>query len=220
MSGNTIGMAEALKAARKTKNVTQKVEALQALPEATKQHLHGVFQLAYNPHISWLLPPGTPPYRPLDPDTDSEGRLISELKNFSYFIANDGKPVQPDAQQMRREQLFIRILESVEPEDAELVIQMKDREIKGVSKNVVAKAFPELGLQTLAKGGIDVANKQLMFHSNNYFNEQQIKEDEGSSKKQLKRTRLRKTKNRIDRALKNRDWDQLEELEGYNINVK
>ena len=65
-----------------------------------------------------------------------------------------------------------------------------------------------------------MANKQLMFHSNNYFNEQQIKEDEGSSKKQLKRTRLRKTKNRIDRALKNRDWDQLEELEGYNINVK
>ena len=65
-----------------------------------------------------------------------------------------------------------------------------------------------------------MANKQLMFHSNNYFDEQQIKEDEGSSKKQLKRTRLRKTKNRIDRALKNRDWDQLEELEGYNINVK
>ena len=65
-----------------------------------------------------------------------------------------------------------------------------------------------------------MANKQLMFHSNNYFDEQQIKEDEGTSKKQLKRTRLRKTKNRIDRALKNRDWDQLEELEGYNINVK
>ena len=46
MSGNTIGMAEALKEARKTKNVTQKVEALQALPEDTQQHLHGVFQLA------------------------------------------------------------------------------------------------------------------------------------------------------------------------------
>ena len=65
-----------------------------------------------------------------------------------------------------------------------------------------------------------MANKQLMFHSNNYFYEQQIQEEEGSTKKQLKRTRLRKTKNRIDRALKNRDWDQLEELEGYNINVK
>ena len=146
MSGNTLGMAEALTEARKTKNVTQKVEALQALPEATKQHLHGVFMLTYNPKISWLLPPGTPPYKPLDPDLDQEGRLIQELKNFSYFIANEGKPVQPDAKQLRREQLFIRILESIEPDDAALVIQMKDREIKGVSKNVVKKAFPELGL--------------------------------------------------------------------------
>lgn len=65
-----------------------------------------------------------------------------------------------------------------------------------------------------------MANKQLMFHSNNYFDEQQIQEEEGSSKKHMKRARLRKTKNQIDRALKNRDWDQLEELEGYNINVK
>ena len=146
MSGNTLGMAEALTEARKTKNVTQKVEALQALPEETKQHLHGVFMLTYNPKISWLLPPGTPPYKPLDPDLDQEGRLIQELKNFSYFIANEGKPVQADAKQLRREQLFVRILESIEPEDAELVIQMKDREIKGVSKNVVSKAFPELGL--------------------------------------------------------------------------
>ena len=146
MSGNTLGMAEALTAARKTKNVTQKVEALQALPQTTKTHLHGVFMLTYNPKISWLLPPGIPPYKPLDPDLDQEGRLINELKNFSYFIANEGKPVQPQAKQLRREQLFVRILESIEPEDAELVIQMKDREIKGVSKNVVKKAFPELGL--------------------------------------------------------------------------
>jgi len=146
MSGNTVGMAEALTTARKTKNVTQKIEALQALSEETKAQLHSVFQLTYNSHISWLLPPGTPPYRPLDPDLDQEGRLIAELKNFSYFIANDGKPVQPDAKQMRREQLFIRILESIEPEDAELVIQMKEREIRGVSKNVVQKAFPELGI--------------------------------------------------------------------------
>ena len=62
--------------------------------------------------------------------------------------------------------------------------------------------------------------RQLMFHSNNYFDEQTIKEDEGASKKQIKRTRLRKTRNRIDKALKSRDWDQLEELEGYNVNVK
>lgn len=147
MSGNTIGMAEALTAARKTKNVTLKVEALQALSQTTKDQLAGIFQLAYNPHISWLLPPGTPPYRPLDEDTDSEGRLPNELKNFSYFIANDGKPVQPNAKQINREKLFVQILESIEPADAELVIQMKERNIKGVSKAVVQKAFPDLGIE-------------------------------------------------------------------------
>jgi len=61
--------------------------------------------------------------------------------------------------------------------------------------------------------------KQLMFHNNNYF-EEQSNQDEGASKQQIKRTRLRKTRNRIDRALKSHDWAQLEELEGYNVNVK
>ena len=142
----TLGLAEALTATRKTKNVTQKVEALRAIPNETKQHLFGVFQLAYNPHISWLLPPGVPPYKPLDENTDQQGRMIGELGKFSYFIAKDGRPVQPQVQGTRREQLFIAILESIAPEDAELLLQVKDREIKGVSKNVVQKAFPELGL--------------------------------------------------------------------------
>jgi len=142
----TLGLAEALTAARKTKNVTKKVEALQAIPSETRNHLMGVFQLAYNRQISWLLPPGTPPYTPLDENTDQQGRMIGEMSKFSYFIARNGAPVQAQVQQMRREQLFVSILESVDPSDAELIIQMKDREIKGVSKNVVQKAFPELGL--------------------------------------------------------------------------
>ena len=92
------------------------------------------------------MPPGTPPYTPLDEDTDQQGRMIGEMSKFSYFIARNGAPVQAQVQQMRREQLFVSILESVDPSDAELIIQMKDREIKGVSKKVVQKAFPELGL--------------------------------------------------------------------------
>ena len=142
----TLGLAEALTAARKTKNVTQKVEALRAIPIETKQHLFGVFQLAYNQHITWLLPPGIPPYTALEESTDQQGRMINELGKFSYFIAKDGRPVQPQVQPTRREQLFIAVLESIAPEDAELLLQIKDRAIKGVSKNVVQKAFPELGL--------------------------------------------------------------------------
>ena len=83
----TLGLAEALKGARETKNVTLKVEALQKIPEETKQQLFGIFQLAYNDKIRWILPEGDPPYTPLEESSDAQGRLIMELKNFSYFIA-------------------------------------------------------------------------------------------------------------------------------------
>jgi hypothetical protein len=72
--------------------------------------------------------------------------MINELGKFSYFISKDGTPVQPQVKGPRREQLFIAVLESIAPEDAELLLQIKDREIKGVSKTVIQKAFPELGL--------------------------------------------------------------------------
>ena len=58
-----------------------------------------------------------------------------------------------------------------------------------------------------------------MFHNNNYFEEQRQLE-EGPSRKQIKRSRTRKIKNKLQRALQNKDWEQLEDIEGYNINVK
>ena len=64
-----------------------------------------------------------------------------------------------------------------------------------------------------------MTKEKLMFHNNNYFDEQN-QQDEGPSKKQIKQIRTRKTKNKIRRALQNRDWEQLEDLEGYNVNVK
>tara|TARA_R110001606_G_scaffold180244_3_gene326895 strand:+ start:2063 stop:2524 length:462 start_codon:yes stop_codon:yes gene_type:complete len=147
----TLGLAEALQGARDTKNVTLKVEALQKIPQDTKQILFGVFQLAYSDKIRWVLPESDPPFKPLEESSDAQGRLIMELKNMSYFIArvenNKIKPVQENIPMLKRENLFIQILSSIQPEDAELLLQVKKGEIKGVSKSVVSKAFPELGLQ-------------------------------------------------------------------------
>ena len=140
------GMGEVMEACRKTKNVTQKVQVLQGVEQDLLPHLKDVLQLTYSPRITWLLPPGAPPYRPLEEDLDVEGQFISEIKNFRYFVNVDGKPLEPAAKHDRREVLFIRILEMVAPLDAELLIQMKGREIKGVSKEVAKQAFPDLGV--------------------------------------------------------------------------
>ena len=56
------GMGEVMEACRKTKNVTQKVKVLQSVEEDLKPHLKDVLQLTYSPRITWLLPPGKPPY--------------------------------------------------------------------------------------------------------------------------------------------------------------
>ena len=46
---------------------------------------------------------------------------------------------------MKREQIFIGVLEAVHPKDAELMLGMINKKsIKGVTKKVVEEAFPNL----------------------------------------------------------------------------
>ena len=44
---------------------------------------------------------------------------------------------------MKREQMFVGLLESVDAEDAAMVIRMKDRQIK-IRVSAIRKAFPKL----------------------------------------------------------------------------
>ena len=46
---------------------------------------------------------------------------------------------------MKKEQLFIGMLESIHPKDAQLVVNMVNKEkIEGLTKNVINEAFPGL----------------------------------------------------------------------------
>jgi hypothetical protein len=46
---------------------------------------------------------------------------------------------------MRREQLFIQLLEALDPDDAELIIAMKDKSspYKNLTKKLVMETFPD-----------------------------------------------------------------------------
>ena len=48
-----------------------------------------------------------------------------------------------------REKMFLDIIESIHPKDAELVVQMinKDLKLKGITKSLVKEAFPGLILK-------------------------------------------------------------------------
>ena len=64
--------------------------------------------------------------------------LYSEMRRMYVFL--EGKS---NVSKVRREQLFIEILEQLDPDDALLLLEVKARKIKGVSKNVVKQAFDD-----------------------------------------------------------------------------
>ena len=93
-----------------------------------------------DPGCKWLLPESDPPYTPLFNAADQEEKFYSECKKLMYFVDTDeGRTVK----QIKREQLFIQILESVDPRDAKLILRMKNKQLK-ISMEAVKQAFPNL----------------------------------------------------------------------------
>lgn len=89
----------------------------------------------------FALPEGTPPYTPYTSEPVPY-RLYNEMRRMYLFI-EDGHPT---LKQNKREELFIELLETIDPKDAELIIAIKDKKTpwKKLARNVVVKAFPDL----------------------------------------------------------------------------
>ena len=73
---------------------------------------------------------------------DQESVLYSESRRL-YLFTEGGNP---NLKQTRREYLFIQLLESIDKEDAKLMIAVKDKKLpyKGINVDIVNKAFPGL----------------------------------------------------------------------------
>ncbi len=129
-------------------NVLKKADELENLQERKKfilennsVALQSVLKCFFDPRIKFLLPKGKAPYKPTEFDR-LEGRLYSEVRKFYLFIEGGS----PNLAQLKREQLFIDLLESIDKDDAELLVSMKDKKMpfKGITKNLVERTFPGL----------------------------------------------------------------------------
>ena len=104
--------------------------------------LRVILQYALDPRIEWLLPIGIPPYTPCE-HLDQHGNLHREIRKLHNFIKGGG---HPDMHALRREVLFIQFIEALDPEDAILMCNVKDKKIpyKGINAKLVNSAFPGL----------------------------------------------------------------------------
>lgn len=133
-----LGIAEILENASK---LTKKQDKLDYLRNNYNPALGTILKYTFDPDIIWDLPPGEPPYKPSD-YPDAHGMLYTEVRRLYLFV----KGGNPNLTQLKRETLYIGLLESVHPSDAKLLVSIKDKKLpyKGLTENLIREAYPGL----------------------------------------------------------------------------
>jgi hypothetical protein len=132
-----IGLAEFLEKVGRLKKTQEKIDAIAANDSLP---LRIILQAGYDPNVKWALPPGIPPYKPNDL-TDQEHVLIKNVEKLRYYIQG----FYDDLPALKRETMFVQLLENVAPKDAELLCTIKDKKpIKGITLEHVVKGLPGL----------------------------------------------------------------------------
>jgi len=131
-------ISEILRTASSMKDKKKKIEFLQ---KNNQKAIKTVLKAMYDPGLESLLPEGEPSYNPAE-DAEAEGILYKQSKQIPYFFKGTGHDAM---KQVYRENIFIRLLESVDPKDAKLLIAMKDKkQYSGLTIEILNSAYPNL----------------------------------------------------------------------------
>jgi len=160
---------EVLDAASKQRTKARKVEVLQKYKHPS---LISLFVWNFDTSIISLLPEGEVPYGNTKEDQNTTGTLSSkindavgkmtEMGSNSLGSQDQGKASiraeykkfynfckggNPSLSSLRRETMFINILEGLHPLEAEILILVKDKKLEDkykITKEVVSLAYPEI----------------------------------------------------------------------------
>ena len=106
--------------------------------------LTDILRINYDDAVVSALPEGAPNYRQDDAPKDYQYTVLNKAyTQFKYFFKG---PVANEMKQIKRESLFLNLLETLHVEEAELLIAAKDKKMKykGITKKLVKDAFPNL----------------------------------------------------------------------------
>jgi hypothetical protein len=104
--------------------------------------LRGLLKMNYDRSLVLSLPEGVPPYKKKAvPVGFGDTTLLTSAKTWYVF----SREMSPNLAQPKREFLFITLLESLDPQEAEILLLAKDRKLKlNLSAKVINDAFPDL----------------------------------------------------------------------------
>ena len=126
----------------KVNNAKDKPKKIEVLRKYDTNELRMFLKGAFSEKLEWLLPEGIPPYKPNEAPIGTEHTwLKQEVKRMFHFL----KGGNPQLSQMKRDNMFIQMLEGLCAEEAKLLIQAKDKELnkhyKGLTANLIKEAF-------------------------------------------------------------------------------
>jgi len=101
--------------------------------------IKAVFEYAFDKNKKMMLPEGEPPYKKdTAPLGMSPANFYQQVKKFYIFLRSDLNAV-------RREQLFIQLLESLHPSEAAVCVAIKDQALTGLYPNITADLAVKAG---------------------------------------------------------------------------
>ena len=134
-------MNEILELVTEQKTDAKKVAILQ---EYECDILKSLFIWNFDDSVISLLPQGTVPYKP---NENPLGTDHSSLRREQRSLYNFVKGGNDQLSTIRRETIFIQMLEGLHPKEADIIIAVKDRDLEDmydVSFEVVEEAYPDI----------------------------------------------------------------------------
>jgi hypothetical protein len=134
-----ISITEIIQGAAEKKTIEEKIDFLR---RNDSPPLRIVLKYTYDNAIEFLIPDTPPPWEKNEYEDEAKSLLFREARKLKIFIKNGG---YDNLNQVKREQLFISLLEDIDNDDAETLCQMISKKpFKGLTKKTIEEAFPNL----------------------------------------------------------------------------
>lgn len=130
---------------RKVNNAKTKAEKTELLRKYNSQTLRSLLIWNFDESVKSMIPEGEVPFTPNPaPEGTDHVKLENEGKKLFYFVKGGADSMS----QTKREQIFLGMLESLHPDEAEVLILVKDKALQKkytrISKALVQETFPQI----------------------------------------------------------------------------
>ena len=129
---------------QKVSSAKTKKEKVDLLQQYNSQGLRSILIINFDDSLEFLLPPGEVPFTENDAPAGTEHtRLVHEFKGLYRFFKGGDASIKG----MRREQLFVQLLEGLHADEANMLVSACNKDLQSkyrVTKAVVAEAFPSI----------------------------------------------------------------------------